>query len=220
MKNLLGNSCAKGCLIYFAALIAIVMATGLGLGGLRGRFFTDPPAGTFPASNSQPQASDINADGGDGAAPTRYVPPAPTQAPQQPLPTVASLQPTAPPGSTGPGTTVQFTPVPSGGGVISGEASPPFYVVQDGDTLWEIALRFAVDVETLRSINSLQGDVIVPGQVLYLPQSQQQRSNPHQPLPAATQSSNLPPIAPQSGGGQVQPTPLMPNMPNTGIIRK
>jgi LysM repeat protein len=43
------------------------------------------------------------------------------------------------------------------------------YIVQPGDTLWDIALRFGVDVETLKARNGLEGDLIYPGQVLILP---------------------------------------------------
>jgi LysM repeat protein len=210
MKNFTSNSCAKGCLIYVVALVAIVAATGWGLGGLRGRFGTEMPQGTFQPQSLPP--GDVTS-GGILPTPTPQ-PPLPTLAlPPQSLPTIVA-RPTLPPGSSGPGTPIQFTPIPGQGGVISGEASPPFYVVQSGDTLWEIALRFGVDVDTLLRINNLTDDIIVPGQVLYLPQPQQ----PQQPQPAPTFSLNLPPV-PQ-GDGSALPSPVVPNMPNTGIIKR
>lgn len=196
MKNLMGNSCAKGCLIYVVALVAIIAATGLGLGGLKGRFDTEPPKGSILGMDRQPLPPS------DGRDPE----PLPT-ATLRPLPTIA-LVPTLPPGSTGPGTTVQFTPVPGQGGAISGEASAPFYVVQSGDTLWEIALRYGVDVDTLRGINNLADNIIQPGQVLYLPQPQQSQPQPAPTLPAIL------------SGGSAQQTPLIPLMPNTGIINR
>jgi hypothetical protein len=59
----------------------------------------------------------------------------------------------------------------------------------------------------------------VPGQVLYLPQPQPQQSQqPQQPQAAPTFALNLPAL-PQGDGGAL-PTVVVPNMPNTGIIRK
>ena len=43
------------------------------------------------------------------------------------------------------------------------------YTVQDGDTLFSIALQFDTDVETLRSLNSLSDDLLQVGQVLQVP---------------------------------------------------
>lgn len=43
-----------------------------------------------------------------------------------------------------------------------------FYKVEKGDTLYSIARRFGVDVETLRKINNLQDDTIREGDVLLL----------------------------------------------------
>jgi LysM repeat protein len=43
------------------------------------------------------------------------------------------------------------------------------YTVQDGDTLFSIALQFDTDVETLRSLNNLSDDLLQVGQVLQVP---------------------------------------------------
>jgi LysM repeat protein len=102
--------------------------------------------------------------------------------------------------------------VPSQGGIISGETVAPFYIVQSGDTLWEIALRFNVSVDALRAINNISDDVIQPGQLLYLPQSSQSQLQP-----TAIPTSSPQPL-PQTGTDI--PTVVIPFMPNTGIIKK
>ncbi|HXF63905.1 MAG TPA: LysM peptidoglycan-binding domain-containing protein [Caldilineaceae bacterium] len=43
------------------------------------------------------------------------------------------------------------------------------YVVQEGDTLGDIALRFDTDPETIRRLNNLEGDALYVGQPLYVP---------------------------------------------------
>lgn len=148
----------------------------------------------------------------------------PTPTPMPPLPalevqaTIAVAQPegqTMPSGPITQATPQIFTPLEAQGGVITGEASTPFYVVQPGDTLWEIATRFGVDVEALSSVNNLQGDTIYPGQVLYLPQG----SAPMQ-VPVEVQPTQ-PPI--EQGSSDPPPgttDPPIPEMPNTGINKK
>lgn len=42
------------------------------------------------------------------------------------------------------------------------------YVVQTGDTLYGIAKRFDTNVQSIRELNSLDSDVIVPGQRLII----------------------------------------------------
>lgn len=206
MKTLFGNSCAKGCLVYFVALVAILAVTTMGLGGLKGRFNADAqsPQGSMLTVGGVPPLDVV----GGGTLPTNT-----------PLPVVLSTttpQPTlaAPAGPTAPTGPVSFTPVPSQGGVISGEAVAPFYIVQSGDTLWDIAVRFGVSVDALRATNNLTTDVLQPGQVLYLPQSTQ-------PIiiaqPTAVPTESPQPI-PQTGGGL--PTVVIPLMPNTGIIKE
>lgn len=59
-----------------------------------------------------------------------------------------------------PGTTLKL---PSGG-----NATPDVYVVQPGDTLYNIALAFHLTVDDLIAFNDLSGSVIRPGQTLSL----------------------------------------------------
>ena|SRR5437588_563350 len=167
MKAMMGNSCSKGCLFYVVALTIVIAVTALGFGGLKGRFANADVQGApvtgqgaapgGQAAHPQSQPGDVLAGGGvPGGFPT-FPAPSPTSLP-------ATTPQTAP---------RVFTPVPSQGGIISGEASLPFYVVQPGDSLWDIAQRFGVSVETLRSLNHLTGNTIYPGQIIYLPQGTQ-----------------------------------------------
>ncbi|HEY0071838.1 MAG TPA: LysM peptidoglycan-binding domain-containing protein [Chloroflexia bacterium] len=162
--------------------------------------------------------------------------PTPTPTPVPPLPPLPTLapQPTAPVPSGNLPDTAQitpqlFTPVEAQGGTITGEASTPFYVVQPGDTLSEIAQRLGVDVDGLDSVNNLVDDTIYPGQVLYLPlgggglaQPPAEAQQPQQP--AETQGGQGGGTTTGSVGAQPTPAgavvPQVPDMPNTGINKK
>lgn len=63
----------------------------------------------------------------------------------------------------------QVTPVPVSGG--SADVDGDVYVVQPGDTLAEIAIRFGVDLNVLAEVNAIQNiDHIEVGQELLIPQ--------------------------------------------------
>jgi membrane-bound lytic murein transglycosylase D len=47
-------------------------------------------------------------------------------------------------------------------------ASARTHVVKSGESLWQIAHRYAVSVSTLERINHLRGKALKPGQVLKL----------------------------------------------------
>ncbi|WP_047151070.1 glycosyl hydrolase family 18 protein [Aneurinibacillus tyrosinisolvens] len=46
------------------------------------------------------------------------------------------------------------------------------YTVKRGDTLWGISQTFRLPIQTIRKINGLPGDSLVPGLALYLPQNE------------------------------------------------
>jgi LysM repeat protein len=58
--------------------------------------------------------------------------------------------------------TPTLTPLPS-------EQETFQYVVQEGDTLGDIALRFGTDVEAIRALNNLDSDALYVGQPIYVP---------------------------------------------------
>ena len=44
-----------------------------------------------------------------------------------------------------------------------------YYIVQEGDSLWGIAKKFGISVETLKSLNNIKNDRICVGQQLIIP---------------------------------------------------
>ncbi len=102
-----------------------------------------------------------------------------------------------------PSATVTFTPVPatptnppthtplvsntpSATPGPSSTPTPITYTVQEGDTLFGIAVQFQVDLQALKIVNNLTSDALSVGQVLIIPSDEVQTPTPS-PLP-----SNLP----------------------------
>lgn len=215
IKNALQNSCAKGCMVYVVALALLVAFTSMGLGGLSTRLggSSQPQASALtdsrqPAGAAAPQSAPA-ASGDQPAAPS------PTSGPSivLALPTIQivtdiSVSVPAPAPASAP--TSASAPAPAQpqaqpqGGEITGDASPPFYIVQAGDTLWSIAVEYGVGTDGLRGINNLADDIIKPGQLLYLPQPGQSQQ------PAPTGAPAQPPPAQDQGNPA-------PQMPQTGI---
>jgi LysM repeat protein len=115
-------------------------------------------------------------------------------------PPLAMVVPTGPPTAV----SVEITPFPTPGvraaeeptptptalpPVVSGQGA--VYVVQPGDTLFSIAVRFGVSIDALRAANGLTSDNIVPGQELVIPGV---------PGPGPTPA---PGVVPPPGGGTV-----------------
>jgi LysM repeat protein len=195
MRALFGNNCAKGCLIYVIAVVAVVIVASMGLSGLRAKFggaqvegispqYTIQSTGGTVPSVQQPQGTlpDPASGGGGGILPT---------------PTRVPIAPTQPAGNPTP------APTKGQGGTITGDGGEAFYVVQPGDTLWGIARSFGVDLDALTSLNGLNDSIIYAGQVLLLPSSTQQQAP--QPTPAANGNNGA---------------PAVPSMPDTGINKK
>lgn len=87
MKKILGNSCAKGCLVYGVVLLAIVAVTAFGLGGLKSKFGASSQ-GSQAAPNTQgtqgSQGTQINTQKSGPIAPLFVMAsPQPVATPQQ-----------------------------------------------------------------------------------------------------------------------------------------
>ena len=100
-----------------------------------------------------------------------------------PTPT-ASLTPTPLP----PTATLEATPTPSDTPLPTATAGPSptptifIYVVQQYDTLFDIAVKFKVDIEAIKQVNNLTGDVLSVGQKLTIPTGEMPTITPS-PLP-------------------------------------
>jgi LysM repeat protein len=226
MRLLFGNSCAKSCLVYIVVLAGVLAIGAMGLDGLRARFgMSRPQLSTMSAGGSvadvqitMPNPAEVLGRGGGGGGLNGPVGDGsdggtgvPTFTPVPIPPPVLVPQPTTP-------------PAPGQGGTITGEVSQPFYIVQPGDTLWMIAQRTGVSLDALRAANGITGDLIFPGQVLVLPApGAAPPATP--PGPPSTGASGPPPApapAPLPGTGEQQPNtePVVPNMPDTGILKQ
>src|SRR5688500_12259459 len=205
MKNLFGNNCSKGCLIYLVALVAVLLLTSMGLGSLGSR---------FGAESQTAQISPLNVPNNQQANPV-----------VQDQPASANTQASSQPSQVDP-IIIQVVATPTAvtvviqvqGGTISGEASNPFYIVQAGDTLWDIAQDYGITVDTLKSANSAISEIIKPGELVYLPQGGQVPAQPQAQEPPVQQQPAQP-LQPAPATNQ-QPGGTLPTMPQTGINKK
>jgi LysM repeat protein len=100
----------------------------------------------------------LNGVSAESASPTAS--PSPSQS--------APPLPSSPPASTG-ASAPASAPVPSATPVVTPAPSQRTYVVQQGDTLNEIAQRFGTTAEAIKAANGLGSDTINVGQVLIIP---------------------------------------------------
>ena len=221
MRTLLGNNCAKGCFIYLFALVLLVSVTSMGLGGLSAKFGGAQvqgyrPAPAVPSSGQEaapPQSGTAAGGGGEqipdgsggGLPPTPVAAPPPTIAAPAPQPQPQPQPTSAPP-----------PPSQGQGGTITGETSPPFYIVQPGDSVWLIAHKFGVDMDALRALNNIVDNLIYPGQIIYLPGSGGSPAPPSAPGAPSTGADPGTGSQPEAGGSD----PTLPTMPNTGITTR
>lgn len=56
--------------------------------------------------------------------------------------------------------------------VFTGQALAASHTVSQGDSLWKIGVRYGVDVKELKAANNLKGNIILPGQKIYIPEKQ------------------------------------------------
>jgi LysM repeat protein len=140
-------------------------------------------------------------------------PPTPVAAPP---PTIAAPAPAPAPQPQAQPTSAPPPPSQGQGGTITGETSPPFYIVQPGDSVWLIAHRFGVDMDALRALNNIVDNLIYPGQIIYLPGSGGSPAPPSAPGAPSTGADPGTGSQPEAGGSD----PTLPTMPNTGITTR
>jgi len=234
MKRLLENSCMKGCTVYAIALLIVLVVSAFGLSGLSaglggggeaaqspGQGASVEQAASDAAGNQQGavESSRITIEVGQPEPAEAQATPTPVPAQIQPQPQVQPEQEPAPPAQGGAPeppeiTGVIIAPQPQAQAHapdISGETTSPFYIVQPGDTLFGIALKFETTVEALRAANNLQaGDnLIYSGNVIYLPAATPPGPQGQAPAPIPVEPQ-APPLQPSENA--------VPTMPRTGII--
>ena len=64
------------------------------------------------------------------------------------------------------------------------------YTVVAGDSLWKIANKYGISVDSLKKANNLTGDIIYPGQVLIIPGAAGTTPAPSTPAPEQPPASN------------------------------
>src|SRR5205085_906157 len=115
--------------------------------------------------------------------------------------------------------------IPGTGGSTNPPPPPPptgngtTYIIQRGDTLGLIAVRFGVSVADIMSANGLNSNLIFVGQVLVIPGSDGGSGNPPPPQP-----TTAPPPPPPAGngawelGGQVSDFSAQDKMKTAGMV--
>jgi LysM repeat protein len=223
MNRLSENSCLKGCMVYLVVLVVIVVGGAFGLGGLSAGLGAGAGGqnseivGQAPASNSRVniQVSPQEQEGEAASPPVPTPVPAPAEAQrQQPAP--HPEQEAAPPAQDNTANLEAGTQNRELD--ISGQATSPFYIVQPGDTLFEVALRFGYSVEALRAANNLgpEDNLIYSGNVLYLPGAEPPTQPESQAPPPPPVEQGEPPLQPAGGGNTTAEEPV-PTMPRTGV---
>jgi LysM repeat protein/uncharacterized protein YkwD len=95
--------------------------------------------------------------------------------------------------------------------VVAPSALPTTYVVQPGDTLYRLSLRYGVPVPTLAAANNMNvNDIIYVGQVLVIPQ-------PATPTPAPTLPPTTPTLVPTA---TLTPTLTPTNPPRFHVVQR
>ena len=87
------------------------------------------------------------------------------------------------------------------GSLITAKTSPVFYIVQPGDTLDTVAAYFNLTRQSLHDYNRLTQDMLLIGQVLYLPDT----NNP--PVPNTGRNAGGQDAAPSNAGTTNDSTP-------------
>ncbi|MBN1991293.1 MAG: LysM peptidoglycan-binding domain-containing protein [Anaerolineae bacterium] len=132
--------------------------------------------GVTPAANNQAAAASANTE---AIAPETFTPPVAEKASAEESPIIVNATSTELPDS---GPIAANPPAAEVGGNYGSIANDGPYVVQAGDTLFSISMRYGMSVEEFMYANGLTSDMIYAGQVLTIPGSSGAYGPPTQPV--------------------------------------
>ena len=186
VKAVTGNGCLRYLALYIVALLLLVglaVANGLGLFQKLGLPTFSAPAVASTNSTTLP-ASSATGIGGGGTTSTNST-----------ASGGGAAQAT--------GATIQIASAIGGQGSRITATTPglPFYIVQPRDTLDSVAAKFGLTRQQLYDYNRLTKDMLLIGQVLYLPNP----NNP--PVPNTGRNAGGGDAAPSNAGNTDDSTP-------------
>jgi LysM repeat protein len=163
---LTGNGCLRYVFMYVGALVLLLAAIGTGGFGLLSRL-------GLPSPNAN-NTSTISVASQGVAAPTRAAA-APQTGGSAPTSGGANVSTAGQPDAGS--SLINSMPLPGAqGALITPYVAPAFYIVQPGDTLDTVAAMYGLTRDDLRSYNRLSQDMLLVGQVIYLPPSSYTRA--------------------------------------------
>jgi LysM repeat protein len=164
---LTGNGCLRYVVTYVGALLLLLVAIGTGGFGLLARL-------GLPSPNAK-NTGTISVASQGVAAPTRAAAAAPQTGGSAPTSGGANVSTAGQPDAGN--SLINSMPLPGAqGALITPYVAPAFYIVQPGDTLDTVAAMYGLTRDDLRSYNRLSQDMLLVGQVIYLPPSSYTRA--------------------------------------------
>ncbi|OPJ56284.1 stalk domain-containing protein [Alkalithermobacter paradoxus] len=74
------------------------------------------------------------------------------------------------------------------------QTNSQYHTVQSGDTLWRLSQRYNTSIDSIRSLNNLNSDVLIIGQTLLIPNSNQSNNTSNnENIPSEYYSYDIPP---------------------------
>jgi len=163
---LTGNGCLRYVFMYVGALVLLLAVIGTGGFGLLSRL-------GLPSPNARNTGTISVASQGVAPAPTAAA--APQTGGSAPTGGGANVSTAGQPAAGN--SLINSMPLPGAqGALITPYVAPAFYIVQPGDTLDTVAAMYGLTRDDLRSYNRLSQDMLLVGQVIYLPPSSYTRA--------------------------------------------
>ncbi len=188
IKTVTGNGCLRYLALYIVALVllaGLAIANGLGLLQKLGLPAFAAPSARTNSANLQAAPAAAAGTGTNSNAGTQGGSTASGGGPAH-----------------APGAMISSLPVAGAqGSLITSMTAPAFYIVQQGETLDTVAAMFGLTRQSLRDYNNLSNDMLLIGQVLYLP------AGSYNPVPNTGRNAGGNGAAPSDSGNPNDSTP-------------